>query len=244
MRSRATLVTSGARCPPWSRPGEPVRMFARGITVRACLPVAAVVGCVLSGINEGVPVTTGRAGWRPGCRSGSTSWCRSWWPVTATSPPPACPAGVPAMARLAERPSIAGVLARWPGSARTGEVAIRAAPRRRRAARAPGALPGTPGWGSGRWCGPGPLDGGWLPRPRRIVHAALISPIWLNACGKLPSSLPVPASASSASSPTSLTHPAAASKTARACRVSPARARQQRSRSAMRTAGWASRSTA
>ncbi len=63
MRSRATLVTSGARCPPWSRPGEAVRLFARGITVRACLPVAAVVGCVLSGINEGVPVTTGRAGW-------------------------------------------------------------------------------------------------------------------------------------------------------------------------------------
>jgi hypothetical protein len=62
MRSRATLVTSGARCPSWSRPGEAAWLFARGITVRPCVPVAAVVGCVLSAIDEGVQITAGHAG--------------------------------------------------------------------------------------------------------------------------------------------------------------------------------------
>lgn len=37
-------------------------MFLRGSTVRSCVPVAAVVGCVLSAINEGVTVVGGRAG--------------------------------------------------------------------------------------------------------------------------------------------------------------------------------------
>ncbi len=49
-------MTPGARCPPWSRPGEAARLLARGVTVRPCVPVAAVVGCVLSAINEGAPV--------------------------------------------------------------------------------------------------------------------------------------------------------------------------------------------
>jgi hypothetical protein len=62
MRPRA-LMTSGTRCPPWSRPGEAARLLARGVTVRPCVPVAAVVGCVLSAINEGATVTTGRTGW-------------------------------------------------------------------------------------------------------------------------------------------------------------------------------------
>jgi hypothetical protein len=56
-------MTPGAPCPPWSRPGEAARLFVRGVTVRSCVPVAAVVGCVLSAINEGAVVTTGRAGW-------------------------------------------------------------------------------------------------------------------------------------------------------------------------------------
>ncbi len=56
-------MTPGARCPPWSRPGEAARLLARGVTVRPCVPVAAVVGCVLSAINEGAPVAAGRAGW-------------------------------------------------------------------------------------------------------------------------------------------------------------------------------------
>src|SRR5207253_4975222 len=41
-------------------------------------------------------------------------------------------------------------------------------------------------------------------RARDIAQAALIRPMWLNACGKLPSSSPVVGSTSSASSPTSL----------------------------------------
>ena len=54
---------ASARCPPWSRPGEAARLFARGVTVRRCLPVAAGVGCVLSAINEGPRIAVGHAGW-------------------------------------------------------------------------------------------------------------------------------------------------------------------------------------
>ena len=63
MRSPATPPASGARCPPRSRPGEMIALFARGTTLRPCLPVAAVVGCVLSAINEGARIATGHAGW-------------------------------------------------------------------------------------------------------------------------------------------------------------------------------------
>ena len=57
-------------CPPWSRPAEAVRLFARGTTVRACAPVAAVVGCVLSAINEGTQIAAGNAGWQTWVRVG------------------------------------------------------------------------------------------------------------------------------------------------------------------------------
>ncbi len=63
MRSRAMPVASGARCPPWSRLGEAARLFAGGATLRPCLPVAAVVGCVLSAINEGARIAAGHVGW-------------------------------------------------------------------------------------------------------------------------------------------------------------------------------------
>jgi hypothetical protein len=63
MQPQAMPVSAGARCPPWSQPADAARLFLRGITVRPCVPVAAVVGCVLSAINEGVAVGTGRAGW-------------------------------------------------------------------------------------------------------------------------------------------------------------------------------------
>ena len=55
--------------------------------------------------------------------------------------------------------------------------------------------------------GGGPYDGLSLVRfsASLIAQAALASPMWLNACGKLPSSSPVAGSISSASSPTSLT---------------------------------------
>ena len=39
------------------------RLFARGVTLRPCLPVAAVVGCVLSAINEGARIAAGHTGW-------------------------------------------------------------------------------------------------------------------------------------------------------------------------------------
>lgn len=63
MQPQAMPASTGARCPPWSQPADAARLFLRGITVRPCVPVAAVVGCVLSAINEGVTVGTGRAGW-------------------------------------------------------------------------------------------------------------------------------------------------------------------------------------
>jgi hypothetical protein len=58
------------RSPPWSRPAEAVRLFARGTTVRACAPVAAVVGCVLSAINEGTQIAAGNAGGQTWVRVG------------------------------------------------------------------------------------------------------------------------------------------------------------------------------
>lgn len=63
MTSQAGPAASAARCPPWSRPGEAIRLLARGATLRPCLPVAAVVGCVLSAINEGARIAAGHTGW-------------------------------------------------------------------------------------------------------------------------------------------------------------------------------------
>ena len=63
MRSRTTSAASGAPRPPRSRAGEMIALFARGTTLRSCLPIAAVVGCVLSAINEGARIAGGHAGW-------------------------------------------------------------------------------------------------------------------------------------------------------------------------------------
>ena len=63
MRSHATPAASGPRRPPRHRPGEMIALFARGTTLRRCLPVAAVVGCVLSAINEGARIASGHTGW-------------------------------------------------------------------------------------------------------------------------------------------------------------------------------------
>ena len=63
MRSRTASAGSGAGRPPRSRAGEMIALFARGATLRPCLPVAAVVGCVLSAINEGARIASGHAGW-------------------------------------------------------------------------------------------------------------------------------------------------------------------------------------
>jgi hypothetical protein len=45
-------------------------LFARGTTLRPCLPVAVVVGCVLSAINEGSQIASGDAGWPTWVRVG------------------------------------------------------------------------------------------------------------------------------------------------------------------------------
>lgn len=43
----------------WSRPREAVALFLRGRTVRTAAPVAAVVGTVLSAVNQGHLVLDG-----------------------------------------------------------------------------------------------------------------------------------------------------------------------------------------
>jgi hypothetical protein len=55
---------SGGRYVPvtWSRPGEGVLLFLRGRTARTAAPVAAVVGTVLSAVNQGDVVLGGDAG--------------------------------------------------------------------------------------------------------------------------------------------------------------------------------------
>ena len=40
-----------------------IALFARGATLRPCLPVAVVVGRVLSAINEGARIAAGHTGW-------------------------------------------------------------------------------------------------------------------------------------------------------------------------------------
>ena len=63
MTSQARPAASAARCPPWSRPGEAIRLLACGATLGPCVPVALVVGCVLSAINEGARIASGQAEW-------------------------------------------------------------------------------------------------------------------------------------------------------------------------------------
>jgi hypothetical protein len=48
-----------ARTVTWSRSGEAVVLFVRGRTARTAAPVAAVVGTVLSAVNEGHLVLDG-----------------------------------------------------------------------------------------------------------------------------------------------------------------------------------------
>ena len=61
--SQASPAPTAVRCPPWSRPGEAIRLFARGVTLLPGLPVAALLGCVLSAINEGARIAAGHVSW-------------------------------------------------------------------------------------------------------------------------------------------------------------------------------------
>jgi hypothetical protein len=45
----------------WNRPSEAVALFLRGHTVRTASPVAAVVGTLLSAVNQGAVVVGGDA---------------------------------------------------------------------------------------------------------------------------------------------------------------------------------------
>src|SRR5262249_22095360 len=60
------------------------------------------------------------------------------------------------------------------------------------------------------------------PRALSISHAAVISPMWLNACGKLPSSSPLEVSISSARSPRALAWETSRLNSASARSISPA----------------------
>jgi len=51
-------------CPVWSRWPEAIRLFARGVTLRPCVPVAVVVGIGLSAANEGPLLAVGDLGWQ------------------------------------------------------------------------------------------------------------------------------------------------------------------------------------
>jgi hypothetical protein len=52
---------AGRRCPEWTGWGQALRLFARGVTVRTALPVALLVGLVLSAVNQTAVIATGRA---------------------------------------------------------------------------------------------------------------------------------------------------------------------------------------
>lgn len=52
----------------WRRPGEALRLLVTGRTVRPAAPVAAVVGTVLSAVNQGAEMTGGRMTWASGVR--------------------------------------------------------------------------------------------------------------------------------------------------------------------------------
>jgi len=56
---RASHPAGAAVCPAWSRWPEAIRLFARGVTLRPCVPVAVVVGTVLRAANEGPLLAAG-----------------------------------------------------------------------------------------------------------------------------------------------------------------------------------------
>lgn len=47
--------------PPWSSPRQAIRLIAKGYTFRTCIRVAAVVGTILSAVNQGAQIVGGEA---------------------------------------------------------------------------------------------------------------------------------------------------------------------------------------
>jgi hypothetical protein len=56
------MAATFPRITPWSRPPEALRLLLCGATARACLPIAVVVGTILSLVNQGDVVAGGMAG--------------------------------------------------------------------------------------------------------------------------------------------------------------------------------------
>ena len=46
----------------WTRPAQALGIFLRGHTLRTAIPVAAIVGTVISAVNQGVVIADGSAG--------------------------------------------------------------------------------------------------------------------------------------------------------------------------------------
>ncbi len=44
---------------PWAEPRQALRQLSRGATLRTCVPVAVVVGSLLSAVNEGDVLVSG-----------------------------------------------------------------------------------------------------------------------------------------------------------------------------------------
>jgi hypothetical protein len=49
-----------ARLQPWAEPRQAFRQLSRGATLRCCSPVAIIVGSLLSTVNEGDVLMSGR----------------------------------------------------------------------------------------------------------------------------------------------------------------------------------------
>lgn len=60
-QDRPDRVPSRARDVTWSRPGQAVGLFLRGRTAGTAAPTAAVVGTVLSSVNQGHVIVGGHA---------------------------------------------------------------------------------------------------------------------------------------------------------------------------------------
>lgn len=56
------MASADKRAVTWSRPAEAVWLFLSGRTARAAIPVALVVGTILSAVNQGHLVLAGDVG--------------------------------------------------------------------------------------------------------------------------------------------------------------------------------------
>jgi hypothetical protein len=62
-RAPMAAVASASTPVAWSTPSQCMRLFVRGVTVRTAGRVAAVVGTILSAVNQGSTIVAGDATW-------------------------------------------------------------------------------------------------------------------------------------------------------------------------------------